>query len=450
MSQLSNSTHAPEQAEAHRRFAGQLFRQVMQSVNVPRSMRECFAVEAGELRVGAARYDLHVFTRVLVAAVGKAAVPMAEHALQRLHGTVATTGVVVGVGLWEPPPGVVYLQGGHPVPDEVSLQAAQALLQLMRSADKDTLVVYLISGGASAMAEAPYDPGVPAEELFAFYQQLLHSGLPIGKTNTLRKHFSSIKGGRLAEAAGEATRCTLLISDVPPGKLDVVGSGPSLADTSTVQDCFRYLAEAPSLLPLPPALQRFARAMPETPKKLAEGRFPSVCFSALSNESLLESAERIASDAGYRVITDTGCDDWDYRDAAAYLFERAQKESGRGLPLCLLSGGEVTVSIAGAAGQGGRNQQWALEMGRLLAGRTGVVALSAGSDGVDGNSPAAGAVVDGTTWSRARAAGLSPEGALKGFDTYPLFARLGDGLTTGPSGNNLRDLRALFVHDPLL
>lgn len=439
------TTQLATDGSERRRFAEQLFQQALAAVTVSEKLRECFQVEGDTLHVGPGRFDLTCFHRIVVAAIGKAAVPMAEHALAVLHGRHQVGGVIVGVGEWTPPQGVEYLQGGHPAPNAQSLLAAQRLLAAMRSADKDTLVLFLISGGASAMAESPYNASIEPGDLFAFYQQLLHSGLSIGKANTLRKHFSAIKGGRLALAAGMATRCTLLISDVPPQEVDVIGSGPSLPDTSTVAECRKLLAETPSLHPLPPSLERFVPVMPETPKVLSPGRFPSVYHTALSNESLLQAAKHLAQRAGYRVLIDTGCDDWDYRDAAAYLLRRAQDESRNARPLCLLSGGEVTVTINSPAGTGGRNQQWALEIARQIAGRPEYVALSAGSDGIDGNSPAAGAVVDGTTWSRAREAGLNPQRALAHFDAHPLFAQLGDALLTGPTGNNLRDLRAVFV-----
>ena len=430
-----------------KRFARSLFTLVLESVNVPRRMRECFQLDNQVLRVGEATLDLTNLGRVLLAAIGKAAVPMAEHALAILRPQYTVKGVVVGVGPWERPDGIVYFEGGHPVPDANSFAAARALIDLLQTADEQTLVVFLISGGASAMAEAPLDISIKQEELIAFYRALLHSGLPIAKTNALRKHLSAIKGGRLALACSAATRCTILISDVPPKRTDVVGSGPSLADTSTVAECRQLLAETPSLCAaLSPSLKGFFQTVSETPKSLPEVKQASVIFSALSSDSLLQSAERITREAGYRVIIDNTTDDWDYRSAAAYLLERARTEAEQGLPVCILSAGEVTVSIPGRPGQGGRNQQWALEVARLISGSSGYVAMSAGSDGIDGNSPAAGAIVDESTWQRAIDSGIDPQSALDSFDTYPLFAHLGDAVMPGASGNNLRDLRVILVH----
>jgi glycerate 2-kinase len=432
--------------EAARSFARSLFEQVLARVNVPDAMRTSFAVEGNHLRVGNQRMALRRFHRVLIAAVGKAAVPMVEHTLATLQPLLPIQGIAVGVGPWEGAPNVQYFEGGHPVPDAFSFEAAHALLKLLRTADAETLVVFLISGGASAMVEAPLDAAIQPDELFSFYGKLLHSGLPIDKLNTLRKHFSAVKGGRLALACGAASRCTLLLSDVPLGRLDVVGSGPSLPDTSTVEECRQILLETPSLSPLSPALLAFSSIMPETPKVLPEGAEPSIFYAALSSDSLIHEATEIALNAGYRVVVDNSCDDWDYRSAAKYLFERAEAEAESGAPVCILSAGEVTVSIEGHAGRGGRNQQWAIEMARHLNGRVGIVALSAGSDGIDGNSPAAGAVVDGSTWVRISQAGLDGEQALATFDTYPIFMELGDSIVCGPTGNNIRDLRVILVN----
>lgn len=445
MTTLSNMFETDIPPMDSRRFARSVFAQVLARVNVSDVMRTSFAVEGSHLRVGGQQMDLRRFKRVLIAAIGKAAIPMVDHALTTLRSALPVRGIAVGVGTWKGSSDVQYFDGGHPVPDVHSFAAAHALLQLLSTADAETLVVFLMSGGASAMVEAPLDPAVHPDELFDFYRKLLHSGLPIGKLNALRKHLSAVKGGRLAAACSAASRCTVLLSDVPPGRLDVVGSGPSLPDTSTVEECHRIIAQTPSLLPLSPALQTFFDTMPETPKTLPEGVEPSICFEVLNSDSLIHAAEQIALDSGYRVVVDNTCDDWDYRDAARYLLERAENEAKRGLPVCILSAGEVTVSIDGHVGLGGRNQQWAIEVARHLDGREGIVAMSAGSDGIDGNSPAAGAVVDGSTWSRITQMGSSGEEALAMFDTYPVLAALGDAIVCGPTGNNIRDLRMILV-----
>ncbi len=444
---LSDNPHASSIALIEpKSFARALFARVMEEVDVPKRMRECFTREGMRLQVDSHVYDLTSFSRVALVAVGKAAVPMARHAFDVLRSSLPMSGVVVGTGDFNPPKGVTYFAGGHPLPDKQSFAAGNALLELMRHADEGTLAIFLISGGASAMAETPFDKSISHATMTEFYRVLLHSGLAIEKTNALRKHISAIKGGRLALASNGATCCTVLISDVPSGMSDVVGSGISLPDSSTAEHCRQLLDETPLLASVPEEIKAFFKRTPETPKYLPQGRFASLCFSALSSDSMIEAARTFATGAGYRAVVDNTCDDWDYREAAGYLLGRTLREAQLDGPVCMISAGEVTVSINGEVGMGGRNQQWALETAKLIQNTPGIVALSAGSDGIDGNSPAAGAVVDSSTWARALKAGANPQEALDRFDTYPLFLRLEDALVPGPSGNNLRDLRVLVTY----
>ena len=360
------------------------------------------------------------------------------------NGTTPRRGHRRGQRPVEASSGIDHFEGSHPLPDINSFSASELLLDRLRSADERTLAIFLVSGGASSMLELPLSSTISHQDVIAFYRSLLHAGLPIAKMNVLRKHLSKVKGGRLAAASEKATKATVLISDVPEGMLDVVGSGLSLPDP-TIEDVPRILHDTPSFAQaLPESILKFLPTMPETPKQIPAGVLSSTCFSLLSSESLIEAASKIAVEEGYHVVVDNTCDDWDYRDAAKYLVDRIRKER-TGRPVCLLSAGEVTVSVSGKAGTGGRNQQWVLEVARLLKSESeDYVWLSAGSDGVDGNSPAAGAVAETHTWSRAERMGLDPAQALMHFDTYPLFEQLQDTIVTGPLGNNLRDLRILL------
>lgn len=432
-------------------FLRSLFRQTMLSVALTPALREQVSVQDGALHFGPERFLLARFARVLVIAVGKAAVPMAGH-LHEVLSPVAgdklrVDGVVVGAGTWTPRPGWQFFQGAHPLPSDTSFEAAELLLEKMRAVDERTLVLFLISGGASSMLETCCDSAIPRADLIEFYRLLVLSGLPIEKMNVLRKHLSGVKGGRLAEAGARAVQATLLISDVPPGMLHVVGSGLSLADPSTVDDCSSILAEAPALQQALPAsiAKFFTEAATETPK-----RIDAPYHSLLSSDSLTLAATKIAEEAGYTVIVDDTCDDWDYRDAAKYLAARIRREEAPGACVCLITAGEVTVMVpAGATGIGGRNQQWLLEMAGLLQSEgEEYTLLSAGSDGIDGNSPAAGAVATSQTWAQAFSAGLDPAQALAAFDAYSLFSKLDDTIMTGPLGNNLRDLRVILADFP--
>lgn len=325
------------------------------------------------------------------------------------------------------------------------------------------------------MMELPLDPAITLADTIGLYRELVHSGASITEINCVRKHFSAVKGGRLALAARGLPAVSVLVSDVPPGRLDALASGPTLPDTSTVAQC-REILDRYHLLPrFPASIRRFFERddLPETPKP---GDFSARSITLLTSGDLADAARRHAETLGFHAVIDNTCDDWDYRDAARYLLDRL-RELRRSHPrACLLSAGEITVSLPaslpGSAanennidskgsinkvenkveqrkpiGLGGRNQQFTLYAASLLTSSDASTAiLSAGSDGIDGNSPAAGAVIDdqtlGTSTLRAEAAH-----ALECFDTTPLLNRLEATLVTGPTGNNLRDLRILLASD---
>jgi hydroxypyruvate reductase len=238
----------------------------------------------------------------------------------------------------------------------------------------------------------------------------------------------------------------LLVSDVPDTTLDALASGPTMPDSTSIADCYS-IAEKHQLLPQFPASVRelFQRhALEETPKfddpAFARARW----WPVLSNKTATDEAGVAATAQGFAVDVDNSCDDWDYQRAADYLLEKLRQLRRTVSRVCLISGGEVTVKVTNG-GTGGRNQQFALYCASRIAGED-ITVLSAGTDGIDGNSPAAGAVVDGTTMERAKAAGLDPAAALANFNAYPLFDALGDAVMTGPTGNNVRDLRILLAY----
>jgi glycerate 2-kinase len=393
---------------------------------------------AFERKIHWGRFQLDRYERFHAIAVGKAALPMLETFASRLPYPLAG-GVCCGPLLPSPRlPGIDYYTGGHPLPNEDSFRSARAALRLLEGAGPRDFIFFLISGGGSAMFELPLDETITLEETQDLYQALVGSGATIAEINTVRKHFSAVKGGRLAAAAPLSGRCSFLLSDVAPRYLDALASGLTLPDSSTVAEC-REILDRYGLRERIPATVRAwfdDPALPETPP-LADGHVEVL----LSSDDLLEAARSVALSLDYEVVVDNACDDWDYADAARYLLGRYDELKIRHKRLCLLSGGEVTVRLSRDHGAGGRNQQFALTC--ALSGRD-VVVLSAGSDGIDGHSPAAGAVADATTLSRANALGMDAHAALARFDAYPLFAALGDTLITGPTHNNLRDLRILL------
>jgi hydroxypyruvate reductase len=385
-------------------------------------------------------------------AMGKAALPMLDAVLARLPSTLQIKGLCTAPVLpATPDPRIQYFAGGHPLPNTDSFAAARAMLHHAQQLDKRDFALFLISGGASAMLELPCDQLISLEDTIAFHRALVHSGATIAEINCVRKHFSAIKGGRLGSAARHAHCLSLLVSDVPLRHLDALASSPTLPDRSTVAECREILARYLLLEQFPASVRRYFEQpnLPETPKHLSPDGEPGNSASQfavlLSNEYLVAAAKKYAGSLGFHVEVDNTCDDWDCAAAADYLLRKLRTLRQQHARVCLLSGGEVTVQISGNPGTGGRNQQFALSCAAALhVDESGLAILSAGSDGIDGNSTAAGAIADNTTLARAQGLQWSAEAALHQFNAAPLFAALNDAIVTGPTGNNLRDLRILL------
>lgn len=438
-----------------RALAREMFLSALGEATVKRAFQQHLEYTRGVLRVKDDLFDLTSFSRIFAVAMGKAARPMA-HGLERLLGS-GLTGILVeadrGDIASEPMvPGFRHFHGGHPVPTSGSLEAANAALQSLHYKMQNALVIFLISGGASAMMEKPLDDEVALEDIAQTYRALLHSGAPIAEMNAIRKHLSAVKGGRLAVAAhegGAARQVSIMVSDVPDSTPGALASGPTMPDSTTVQDCYRIADRYHLGERLPEALRRqFARKLlAETPKSDEVAFHNCRWWTVLSNATLRDAVAAAAAQAGFAVEVDNSCDDWEYARAADHLLERLQALRQGVAQACLISGGEVTVEIPAnvKAGIGGRNQQFALYCAQKIAGHN-VTVLSAGSDGTDGNSPATGAVADGTTLQRAREAGCNVEQALANFDSFPLFERLSDAILTGATGTNVRDIRVLFAY----
>jgi glycerate 2-kinase len=432
-----------------------IFLDTLGHLSIEEAMRTRVHNQGETLHVGEFAYDLRDFDRVVVISIGKAAAPMwdalrpqLEPAMQR--GQAVEAIVVGSTRPREEDRRVQFFPGSHPLPNQTSIDAAEAVLKLLGSCDDRCLAFFLISGGASAMIEKALDNRIALEETAQFYRSLVQSGLAIAQMNALRKHFSQVKGGRLGVAAQGATQCTLLISDVPDDVLHVVGSGPSLPDPSTTEECRRIIAANLDALNLSEKLLAFFRdpALEETPKVDHPAFDKASWLSLLSSDDLCRIAGENAARLGFHVVVDNRCDDWDYRNAAEYLLDRLQGLRDLYPKICLLSAGEVSVRLPAAHGVGGRNQQFVLECSRLINQRNlKATILSGGSDGIDGNSPAAGAVCDETTLARAAAKGIDIIAGLERFDSFPIFSALEDAIITGPTGNNVRDLRILLSSD---
>ena len=401
--------------------------------------------ERGILRVCEDLYDLHSYARLLVVSMGKAAHEMTE-ALVQLVGSSLEGIVASSTPATTQLRGFRYFRGGHPTPNEESIQAASAMLRALEAQNASSLVLFLLSGGGSSIVEKPIDDEISLEDLVSTYRALVHSGAPIAEINAIRKHLSAVKGGRLAKAATGAQQVSLLVSDVPDSAPDALASGPTMPDSSNVEDCFRLAEKYELLKQFPPSTRELfeGHALEETPKSDDLAFHRARWWTILSNQSAIEEASVAAERSGFFVHVDNSCDDWDYMRAADYLLNKVRELRKQFSPVCLVSGGEVTVKVTNA-GVGGRNQQFALACAEKIAGDE-ITVLSAGTDGIDGNSPAAGAVVDGSTLERARERGWSLSKAIQSFDAYPLFRTIGDAIATGPTGNNLRDLRILLAY----
>lgn len=440
----SNGSRAREMREQARA----LFQFALAEASIPKAFERHVHYSRGVLRVAEDLYDLSAYQRTLVLSLGKAGHSMAE-ALAAQMGASAS-GIVAAPG--DPAgreaqvPGFRYFRGGHPTPNAESVRAAEAMLKALGNCGERALVLFLLSGGGSAIVEKPIDEAITLDDLAATYRALVLSGAPIAEINAIRKHLSAVKGGRMARAAAGAQQVSILVPDVPMTALDALASGPTLPDSSTVEDCY-HIAARYELLPQFPASVRAlfeSRGLEETPKKDDPVFHQARWWPILSNETAEKAAAAKASLSGFAVEVDNSCDDWDYARAADHLLERVREQRRRVGQACLISGGEVTVSVPKESGTGGRNQHFALYCAQKIAGEN-LLVLSAGTDGIDGNSPAAGAVADGTTLERARERGVDAAAALGRFDAYPFFQGLGDAIETGPTGNNVRDLRILLA-----
>lgn len=438
---------APEREQQFRRMrdvAREIFNTALKNASIDSAFARQVHCERRVLRICEDLYDLNSYQRVFVVSIGKAAHTMAA-ALEgqvgsRLEGIVASSvDSVAQVG------GFRHFRGGHPTPTAESIHAAEAILKSLNSLNAAALVVFLLSGGGSAIVEKPIDDEISLIDLVTTYQRLVHSGAPIVEINAIRKHLSAVKGGRLAQAAYPAQQVSILVSDVPDATPDALASGPTMPDSTSIHDCERIAEKHGLIDQFPPTVAELFRrnALEETPKSDDPAFVRARWWTVLSNRVAVEEASAAATRAGFAVEVDNTCDDWDYGRAADYLTKRLRELRRMVSRVCLISGGEVTVSVRNG-GTGGRNQQFALACAEKIAGDD-ITVLSAGTDGIDGNSPAAGAVVDGTTVERAGGV-EAVRRALSEFNAYPIFASLGDAIITGPTGNNLRDLRILLAY----
>jgi glycerate 2-kinase len=431
-----------------KQLARQIFHETLAAIDIPATMQRKLQRKGTLLKCGVARIDLRDFEKLRVVAIGKAAHAMVDGLAHVLAPFVRMEGIVSApAGARKPLAGMKYFVAGHPVPNAESWKAAEEILALLRRCDEKTLVFFLLSGGGSALVELPLDPRQTLEDVQKMHRALVTCGAPIEAINTIRKHLSAVKGGRLAVAAHNATKITLAVSDVPAGKESALASGPTLPDPTTVADVRRVIREYSLREKFPHSVQNWLdkAATPETPKAV-DAAFRNAHFLLLLGmDDLFHPAHHAAEAKGFIACCDNSTDDWPVEKAAEYLLEQLEafRKLHSGQRVALIADGEVSSPVTGN-GVGGRNSAFVLSCVEKIAGRK-IAVLSAGTDGIDGNSPAAGAVADGESLARARGMGLDPADALRGSDAFTFFSRMEDAIVTGPTGNNLRDLRILIA-----
>lgn len=383
--------------------------------------------------------------RTLVVGAGKAGAAMASAVEAHWPGDLSGL-VITRYGHGVPCERIEIVEAAHPVPDDAGLRAAERIAELVAGLAADDLVICLVSGGGSALLTAPA-AGLTLEDKREVNRQLLASGAPISEMNCLRKHLSSLKGGRLAAAAYPARVVSLIISDVPGDDPSIVASGPTAPDPTTRQDALAIVEKRK--LKLPAAVPRFLESPEAETPKPGDARLANVDNRMIATPAQsLAAAARLAEQAGYSVLDLGGRVEGEARevarDHAAIALDIAAGRHTTRAPAVVLSGGETTVTMRGE-GRGGRNAEYALALALALDGNPRVWAVAGDTDGIDGSEDNAGALVAPDTLTRARTAGLDAAARLSDNDAYGFFGALGDLVVTGPTLTNVNDFRAILI-----
>jgi glycerate-2-kinase len=437
-----------------------IYQSALKAADPYRAVMNHLFVSGDILSAAGVEYDLKGFRRIIVIGAGKGTAPMAQAVEEILNDRINEGIVIVKYGHTRPLHKIVLREAAHPLPDEAGLRATAEIRGMLKKEGEETLVLCLLSGGASSLLVAPAD-GITLDDKRVITDLLLSAGADIHELNSVRKHVSAIKGGRLAETAYPATIITMVLSDVIGDKLDVIASGPTVPDSTSFRDALhvihRYSLEGKipssvfSLLHL-----GVAGVIPDTPKSGV------VFFQKVRNiivgsiRQSVEAARVRAAELGFESQLLTSELQGEAREAARFLAQTAlstRDSMKAGERRCLLSGGETTITVRGT-GKGGRNQELALSFALEIAGRDGLSLLSAGTDGTDGPTDSAGAVVDGTTAPKARELGMNPMEYLANNDSYTFFQKFDEltggkaHLMTGPTGTNVMDLQIMLVEKP--
>ncbi len=431
-----------------------IFKAALAAADPYQAVLNAVQLQGNSLRVAGASYDLAAYDRILVVGAGKATARMAL-AIEKLLGERIAAGlIVVKTGHTVALDKIEQVEAGHPIPDQAGVAATRRVLKMLQGTDEKTLVICLLSGGASALLVASV-AGITLHDKQVVTSLLLHAGASIAELNAVRKHLSAVKGGGLAQAAGAAQVLTLILSDVVGDRLDVIASGPTAPDGSTFAEAWEVIGkyELRDKVPLRVMayLKRGIAAEEQETVKVGLNNVRNVIVAA-SNLALAAAQEQ-AQQLGYTTVVLSAKIQGEAIEIANFLAQTARSTLAKmqtGERRCLLSGGETTVTVSGE-GKGGRNQELALAFALEAEGLEGVALLSAGTDGSDGPTDAAGAIVDGLTTARARKLGMAPEQYLAANDSYTFFQKLDAGLgahnhlITGPTGTNVMDVQIMLL-----
>jgi len=429
-----------------------IFHKGLQAVEPGTAVKKHCRIEDDQLMIHNWNYNLRRYNRIFVIGAGKAAAPMAS-ALEDILGDRITGGIInVKYDHVAELKRVKLIEAGHPLPDTNGQRGAQEILQLAKDATIDDLVLCLISGGGSALLPLPF-PGISLTDKQEAIRVLLSCSATIHEINTIRKHTSLLKGGRLSQAAYPATLVSLILSDVVGDDLDVIASGPTVPDSSTFSECMDVFSKYNIIDKLPDAILKHIQdgadgKVSETPKDDGPAFAKTRNLIIGSNIETIMAAKHEAKSLGYNVLVLSSMIEGETQHVARVHGAIARESIKTGNPLpppaCILSGGETTVTLKGT-GLGGRNQEFVLAAAIDIAGNENIVVLSAGTDGTDGPTDAAGALADTTTIARAAMMGLTPHHFLANNDAYHFFQKLGDLFITGPTNTNVMDLRIVLV-----
>jgi len=438
--------------EKTKRTLEEIFMAGLKAVDPEAAIRRHVQLTGDHLKVGECIYPLASFERIIVTGFGKGTAPMARALEEILNERLTEGWITVKYGHGLPLKKVRVMEAGHPIPDQAGLQATRFLLDRLKGCTEKDLVLCAFSGGGSALCTAPRAP-LELGEKQETTQLLLDCGATIFELNAMRKHLSLCKGGQLARIAFPATIVSLFLSDVVGDPLDVIASGPTVPDPSTFSDCIRIVDRYGLREKLPPAVLRLLRdgadgLIADTPKSGDAVFNKGQNLVVGSNRAALLAAARKAEALGFNTLILSSFVQGEAREIARAFAAIGKEIAASGHPIpppaCILAGGETTVTIRGN-GKGGRNQELALAAALAMDGWPRMALLSAGTDGSDGPTDAAGAFVDGNTCPDALRKGIDPEKYLRGNDAYHFFNQLNDLFITGPTRTNVMDVICLLV-----